>query len=326
VKQKDELGLADVRSLAQPIGSSPAAKQALESYESGEKDVIELARDQARSYYVSRTDDFEGKLTRIDLTLTTDPLSRVAIASFPAIKDAVERALPSELKGAELAFVGSTASLWDLGAIKRDDQRRVEILVSAVVLVLLLIVFRRFVLSVYLVLSVLFSYFATLGLTYLVFRWIAGESFVGLDWKVPIFLFTILVAVGEDYNIFLIARIKEEHARHGPLEAVPVALARTGSVISSCGFIMAGTFASLLSGTLRAMHELGFALAFGVLLDTLVVRPILVPTFLVLLQQLIPGPIGRFMAMGSLRDDGRGGPFHGGMLTSPRTAGADSAQ
>src|SRR5439155_2170253 len=103
--------------------------------------------------------------------------------------------------------------------------------------------------------------------------------------------------VGEDYNIFLLTRIKEEQARHGTLASIPVALAQTGRVISSCGFIMAGTFASLLSGSLRAMHELGFALAFGVLLDTLVVRPILVPTFLVLLQRIFPGPLGRYMAL-----------------------------
>ena len=197
-----------------------------------------------------------------------------------------------------VSFSGSTASLRDLGQVKHDDQRRVELLVSVVILVLLLIVFRRFVLSVYLVLSVLFSYLATLGLTYLVFHALSGPEFAGLDWKVPIFLFTILVAVGEDYNIFLLARVKEEQARHGPLGAIPVALARTGRVISSCGIIMAGTFASLLSGSLRAMQELGFALAVGVLLDTLVVRPILVPAFLVLLQRVFPGRVGEFMALG----------------------------
>ena len=89
------------------------------------------------------------------------------------------------------------------------------------------------------------SYLATLGLTDLVFRSISDESFTGLDWKVPIFLFTILVAVGEDYNIFLLTRVKEEQDDFGPMDAIPHALLRTGQVISSCGFVMAGTFASL---------------------------------------------------------------------------------
>jgi putative drug exporter of the RND superfamily len=154
----------------------------------------------------------------------------------------------------------------------------------ASVFVILILVLRQFLVTLYLLLSVLFSYYVTLGVTFTVFWLLDPQGFVGLDWKVAMFLFTILIAVGEDYNIFLMTRIHEEERRHGPLRGITVALDRTGPVISSCGIIMAGTFASLLAGSLTEMKQLGFALAFGVLLDTFVVRPILVPAFLILLH------------------------------------------
>ena len=150
-------------------------------------------------------------------------------------------------------------------------------------------------------LSVLFSYYATLGVTFLVFWAIDPHGFTGIDWKVAIFLFTILIAVGEDYNIFLMARVHEETEGHGRLRGVTEALTRTGPIISSCGLIMAGTFGSLLGGTLLEMRQLGFALAFGVLLDTFVVRPILVPAFLILVRSgRLPAP--RFFRPATVAD------------------------
>jgi putative drug exporter of the RND superfamily len=288
-----ELDLADVRSVSLPLGTTAGAKERLARISGTPAEVEKVVREEALPYYVG-----QDNVTRLELTLATDPLTRPGIRSVAKIQEALPSLLPPELADARVEVAGTAASLRDLGVVKAADERLIQMLVPVVVFLLLLFLFRRVVLSGYLILSVLFSYFATLGATYVVFRLLEGPDFVGLDWKVTVFLFTILIAVGVDYNIFLLTRVREEQKRHGSLAAIPIALTRTGRVISSCGFIMAGTFASLLSGSLRALQELGFALALGVLIDTMIVRPLLVPAFLVLLQRLIPGPTGRYMALG----------------------------
>ena len=198
----------------------------------------------------------------------------------------------------ELLLVGETASIRDLKDVTDGDQIRIDILVLASVFLILVILLRQPAICLYLIVSVFFSYLATLGVTFAVFWLRDPAGFAGLDWKVPMFLFTILIAVGEDYNIFLMTRVREEQLRHGMVQGVTAALQKTGSIISSCGLIMAGTFSSLLAGTLVGMHQLGFALAFGVLLDTFVVRPILVPAYLILLHGGRFGSMGRWLGAG----------------------------
>jgi putative drug exporter of the RND superfamily len=222
--------------------------------------------------------------TRLDLVLEENPFSRAAMQHLQKVQEVFQASLPSEIRDAEVRFSGPTASLRDVQSVTHGDQVRIEILVLGSVFLILLILLRRLTVSLYLLLSVLFSYYTTLGVVFAVFWALDPAGFAGIDWKVGIFLFTILIAVGEDYNIFLMTRIAEEQEGHGPVRGIIEAFARTGPIISSCGIIMAGTFGSLMAGSLGEMRQLGFALAFGVLLDTFVVRPILVPTFLLWLH------------------------------------------
>lgn len=292
--QQEKLQLADVRTLLHPFGgglsnsaSDDAARQNGHSgiqLAGGSKLLSGLGQryeaKRTREHYVSSQGDLLGKVLRVDLVLQEDPFARNSIAQFESIRHSIQAAMPA---GLEVLTLGPTASIRDLKAVTDRDQIRIDILVLGGVFLILMALLRRLTISLYLIVSVFFSYLVTLGVTFAVFWAMDPSGFAGLDWKVPIFLFTILIAVGEDYNIFLMTRIDEEQRQHGPVVGVIAALQKTGSIISSCGVIMAGTFCSLLAGSLVGLHQLGFALAFGVLLDTFVVRPILVPAFLVLL-------------------------------------------
>src|SRR5690606_37026457 len=195
------------------------------------------------------------------------------------------------LEGAEVGYAGSTPMLYDLRMAINADQQRMYVLVTLGVYTILVVLLRRPGICLYLIATVVLGYLATLGLTEMVFSALheGPEPWQGLDWKVSFFLFVILVAVGEDYNIFLMSRVLEEEAAHGAVDGTRRAVAATGGIISSCGVIMAGTFGSMLTGRLLALRELGFALSVGVLLDTFLVRPLLVPAFIVLLARLRSG-------------------------------------
>jgi RND superfamily putative drug exporter len=284
--QRQELGLADVRSLTAPVGITAAAAHAFDSLNLPE-DIHKLAVERGSlARYVTDMGERARIGTRLELILAESPFAHRSIDELGHLQQAVRAALPADTPtGSQFYFIGMTASMHDLALTIQRDRTRIEILVLASVFVILLILLRQVVVPAYLLLSVLFNYYATLGVSFAVFWLLDPPGFSGIDWKVAIFLFTILIAVGEDYNIFLLTRIHEEEKRHGPLGGVTMGLTLTGPIISSCGIIMAGTFASLLAGSLNDLKQLGFALAFGVVLDTFVVRPILVPAFLILLRR-----------------------------------------
>ena len=293
--EKKGLGLDDVRSVAYPLGG-----------ESGLADirnpaVFRITQKRALEGYVGLS-EVEGPahVTRLELVTTGDPFSRDSISQLTLLEERLKQTW-QKVAGtpAEFFVLGSTASIRDLKSVTDRDQIRIDLLATVGVFLILVALLRRAAICVYLILSVLVSYLATLGVTYLTFWAIDGPEFAGLDWKVPMFLFTILIAVGEDYNIFLMTRVAEEQALLGRIKGIIHALSCTGRIISSCGIIMAGTFASLAAGSLKGMSQLGFALAVGVLLDTFVVRPILVPAYLVLVETGAFGPLSKWLGQSS---------------------------
>ncbi len=281
-ERRSDLGLAEIRSLTEPLGAATGTDPfaGLHLPKETTREAVQTA---ARDYYVADLGAGKNVATRLDLILAQSPFSGRSIADLDHIEQAVTNALPESMReDAKLYFTGITASVRDLSVVTTHDRKEIELLVLLSVFVILVLLLRQVILPIYLLLSVLFSYYTTLGVSFAVFWALDPHGFTGIDWKVAIFLFTILIAVGEDYNIFLITRVGEEERAHGPLRGITEALDRTGPIISSCGIIMAGTFASLLAGSLTEMKQLGFALSFGVLLDTFVVRPVLLPAFLIL--------------------------------------------
>ncbi|SCD42769.1 putative drug exporter of the RND superfamily [Streptomyces sp. SolWspMP-sol7th] len=144
-----------------------------------------------------------------------------------------------------------------------------------IILAILIGLLRALLLPLLLVATVALNFAATLGVSSLVFRHVFG--FTGTDASVPLYGFVFLVALGVDYNIFLMSRVREETARHGPREGVLRGLVSTGGVITSAGVVLAATFAALGVIPLSFLAQIAFIVAFGVLMDTLVVRSLLVP-------------------------------------------------
>ncbi len=148
-------------------------------------------------------------------------------------------------------------------------------LVLALVLLTLIVLLRALVMPLFLIATVILSFLATCGLCLLVFRY--GFDQHAYDPVLPLIVFIFLVALGSDYNIFLMSRVREEAALHGTSEGMLRALTATGPVITSAGLILAGTFSVLAVLPVYDLFEIGFAVGVGVLLDTFVVRTILVP-------------------------------------------------
>jgi RND superfamily putative drug exporter len=216
------------------------------------------------------------------------PASTAAALAIPAVRADAARAARTA-GAAAFGVTGQAAFTSDVAQLSDSDLRTVIPIAIAVIAVLLAVVMRSLIAPLYLIVSVVLSYFSALGLTVLVFIKAAGQP--GLTFILPFLLFMFLLALGEDYNILVMMRIREEAHRLPLADAVSRALHVTGTTVTSAGLVLAGTFGVLAvvgsgsAGTqnVRTIVDVGVGLALGILMDTFLVRTLLVPSAAVLI-------------------------------------------
>jgi RND superfamily putative drug exporter len=211
----------------------------------------------------------KGGLSWLAATMTVPPDSSAAYTLVDHIRTTVH-AIP----GADAKVGGGTAINADVESAAAHDRDLLIPLILGVVFLILGLLLRAIVAPLVLIGTVVLSFGTALGLSALFFKHVFG--FAGADTSVPLFVFVFLVALGIDYNIFLMTRVREESARSGTRQGALNGLAATGGVITSAGLVLAGTFAVLGTLPLVEFTEIGFAVAIGVLIDTIIVRSVLV--------------------------------------------------
>jgi RND superfamily putative drug exporter len=226
----------------------------------------------------------DGRLVALAVTFPDDPFADTALARVQTLRDSLARAGPSVR-----ALVGDGSAVQhDFNQAAARDLRLIVPLALLAIGLILGILLEAVVAPIVLMGTVVLSFFGTLGLSIVVFRYVLGDA--GVDTSMPTYAFIFLVALGTDYTIFLMSRVREEARHVGTREGVLRALSATGPVITSAGVILAGTFAVLMTLPVTFVFDIGFIVAVGILLDTFIVRTIMVPALVELLGDRIWWP------------------------------------
>lgn len=272
-------GVTFVRSAVRPLGEPIPAE-------------VALATPPALAAYVSA----DGTTARLMVGAADGTYTNAAYDTVRSIRTA---AAPwAAGTGAAVLVGGASAESVDLVDAMNADTPRIVGLASVGVLVLIGLLLRSVVAPLYLLASVFLTVATTLAITAFVFQELLDFRTTGIDWTVPVFLLVLLIVLASDYSIFLMSRVKEETEGHGLVAGVRRGVAHTGGVISAAGIILAGTFGALALTPLANLIQTGFAIALGVLLDTFVVRPLVIPAITRLLGRWAwwPGPLFRAAA------------------------------
>jgi RND superfamily putative drug exporter len=240
----------------------------------------------------------DGRMATIDVVVEGDPFTKEALGIVPDLRESV-----SDLGPGLTALVGGgSATQYDFDNAIESDLRLIAPIALLVIAIILALLLRSLIAPLVLIASVIVSFLCTLGISVLFIRYVVGDA--GFDASIPTFAFIFLVALGIDYTIFLMGRVREEARDHGTREGMLRALSATGPVITSAGIILAGTFSVLMTLPVTYTFDLGFMVALGILLDTFIVRTIMVPAAVELIGDKIWWPSSAKVAAGLREETG----------------------
>jgi RND superfamily putative drug exporter len=220
-----------------------------------------------------------SELALANAYLGIDPFSDEATDAIPGLRETAKRAAAGEL----ILIGGEVAEAHDTREALARDTRLIVPITLVLILVILAAMVRALVMPLYVIATVILSFGFALGASSLLFTHLMDQP--ASDPSLPLFAFIFLVALGVDYNVFLLARIREELGDAGTKAAVTTALERTGGVITSAGLVLAATFSVLMALDIEALFQVGFVVALGLLADTFLIRALLVPSIAVLLGE-----------------------------------------
>lgn len=279
----DATGLSNAEAFTTDQPSLAAEERIAEHFPAGAGDPLQIISNAPQAAEVRRV---VAGIDGVDAASVTQPQVSGDVAYIEATmtvpsdsaeaREIVEtaRADLDSVEGADALVGGNTALNLDVQEASAADNRLIIPIILVVVLLVLMKLLRSVAAPLILLVTVVLSFAAAMGISALVFHYVF--DFAGADSSFPLFAFVFLVALGIDYNIFLMTRVREESLLHGTRRGALIGLAATGGVITSAGFVLAGTFAALATLPIVFLAELGFAVAIGVLLDTIIVRSVLV--------------------------------------------------
>lgn len=270
-----KLPIREMRDLTQPLG---ARAPALPAIAGGTFDISSAVRKISEQRYLSA----DHRVMRADVVLSVPERSAKAMDAVDVIRSEASAVMRETFASPTVLVAGSSAHYADVRAVRSRDFRVIATAASALILAILLLLTRSLRSSLVLVGATLATFGAAYGLTFILFREFAGVS--GLSYQVGFLLFIIVMSLGQDYNIYVLAEVNRRRQSDPPREAIAGAIATTGGIVSSCGIIMAAAFASMFSGTILVMKEFAVALSAGILIDTFLMRPLIVPAALLLVE------------------------------------------